>query len=121
MAMTALTLAGVLTSVGSMTAQQQQPCLHGQVETDAHRARRQQALRLTRQINSLQAVAQARTQAYQALAGLPNVAVPPEGFAVHLVTDGASYALSVKDTVDPCYFAYFSDQNGLIYTGQPLQ
>jgi hypothetical protein len=50
------------------------------------------------------------------------MAAIPEGFAVHLATDGSTgYVFSVKDTLDPCRFALFSDQAGLIYTGEPLQ
>ena len=45
----------------------------------------------------------------------------PAGFDVHFVIDGATYAFSVKDILDPCAFAYFSDEAGVIYTGQPLQ
>jgi hypothetical protein len=31
------------------------------------------------------------------------------------------YVFAIKDTTDPCGFAYFSDDSGLIYTAQPLQ
>jgi hypothetical protein len=58
---------------------------------------------------------------YQVLNALPNLSAPPQGFAVHFATDGSSYAFSVKDTLDPCAFAYFSDETGVIYTGQALQ
>ena len=51
-------------------------------------------------------------------AGLPLL---PEGFKARMSTDGASYAFSVKDTLDPCHFALFSDQDGLIYNSTPIQ
>ena len=118
--LTALTLAGVVTTISSMTAQQP-ACLHGQDEAAAQRDRRQQALRLTRQINTLENVWWNQARQYQAVTALANVSAPPQGFAVHFATDGATYAFSVKDTLDPCAFAYFSDETGSIYAGQALQ
>jgi hypothetical protein len=102
-------------------AQQQPACLHGADESAAQQVRRRAALTLTRQINTLQNSTKSKGQAYQPLARLPNVMATPEGFTVHFATDGATYAFSVKDTMDPCAFAYFSDELGLIYTGQPLR
>jgi hypothetical protein len=99
----------------------QQSCLHTQDEAAAQRDRRQQALRLTRQINTLENVARNQARQFQPVTALANVSAPPQGFAVHFATDGATYAFSVKDTLDPCAFAYFSDEAGLIYTGQPIQ
>jgi hypothetical protein len=32
-----------------------------------------------------------------------------------------SYVFGIKNTTDPSRFAYFSDESGLIYTGQPVQ
>ena len=43
----------------------------------------------------------------------------PDGFTLTLVTDGKSYTFSLKDTLDPCRFAYFSDQDGIIYDAIP--
>jgi hypothetical protein len=116
----ALTLAGVVATIGSMTAQQP-ACLHSQDESAAQQTRRRGALALTRQINSYEVVAKQRTQTYQSPASLPNLMATPAGFDVHFATDGSSYAFSVKDTLDPCAFAYFSDETGVIYTGQALQ
>ena len=48
----------------------------------------------------------------EALPGLPPI---PRGFQAQMTTDGASYAFSLKDTLDPCRFAYFSDQDGVVY------
>ncbi len=58
----ALTLAGVVTTIGSMRAQQP-GCLHGQDEAAAQGDRRQQALRLTRQINTLENAARGQARA----------------------------------------------------------
>ena len=45
----------------------------------------------------------------------------PDGFQVQLSSDGTGYMFSIKDTVDACHFALFSDQEGIIYTAQPLR
>jgi len=49
------------------------------------------------------------------------IGAEPDGFRARLTTDGTTYSLSVKDTVDACHFALFSDEQGLIYTAQPLR
>jgi hypothetical protein len=46
---------------------------------------------------------------------LDNLAPTPDGFKVQLTTDGATYAFSIKDTLDPCRYAVFSDQELSIY------
>jgi hypothetical protein len=87
-----------------MTAQQP-ACLHGQDEAAAQRDRRQQALRLTRQINTLENVARNQARQYQPVTALPNVTAPPQGFAVHFATDGATYASRWRRTPRPVRFA----------------
>jgi hypothetical protein len=120
-AIASLALGGALMNIRPTSAQQQPTCLHGQNEAPDQLARRQQALRLTRHINTLQAAAHGRTRAYQAIATLPVVEPVPQQFVLNLASDGASYAFSVKDTLDPCRFGYFSDQDGLIYVGQVIR
>jgi len=117
---TALILAAALWSARTVTAQQPS-CLHGQDESPAQRDRRQQALRITRQINTLENATLNQVRQYQPVTALLNLSAPPQGFSVHFVTDGATYVFAVRDTLDPCSFAYFSDEAGLIYTGQPIQ
>ena len=119
-ALAAVALAGVLVNA-QPTIAVQAACLHGPNEVPDQLARRQRALALTRLINSLQVEAQTRMQAYQALDKLMVAAETPEGFTVHLVTDGESFAFSVKDTLDPCHYVVFSDQEQLIYVGQGLR
>src|SRR6266849_289198 len=111
-AIVALALAGVLVNM-EWVAAQQPACLHGQNEAPDQVARRQRALGFTRHINTLQAAAYGQNQVYPTLAQLPVVEAMPQGFAVHLASDGPSYAFSVKDTLDPCRFGYFSDQDGM--------
>jgi len=38
-----------------------------------------------------------------------------------LTSDGATYKFSLKDTLDPCRFAFFSDQEGLIFEANPIR
>jgi hypothetical protein len=117
---TALIVAAALWSARTTIAQQP-PCQHGHDESAAQQARRRGALALTRQINSYEVVAKQRSQTYQPPASLPNLMATPAGFDVHFATDGATYAFSVKDMLDPCAFAYFSDEAGVIYTGEALR
>lgn len=42
------------------------------------------------------------------------------GWQLHLVTSPDRYIFSIKDTTDPCHFAYFSDDTGVIYTAQAI-
>ena len=116
---TASVLIGILFARHPISAQQP-ACLHGQDEAAAQRDRRMQALRTARQINTLEVNGRNSAGRFQPVGAFVNI-VAPEGFTVHFATDGASYAFSVKDTLDPCAFAYFSDEAGLIYAGQALQ
>jgi len=99
----------------------QQPCLHGSSETPEQSVRRRAALAYTRQVNTAEAAAFARTRTYPKLTELSGLSNAPDGFAVQLSTDGATYTFSVKDSLDACRFAFFSDQAGLIFTASPLQ
>jgi hypothetical protein len=99
----------------------QPACLHGENESSDQATRRQQALRLARQINTMESRAHAQTRTYQPLQQLSLTEGVPQGFVMHLATDGTAYAFSVKDTTDACRFGYFSDQDGLIFVGQALR
>ncbi|HEY0871918.1 MAG TPA: hypothetical protein VGD94_00495 [Vicinamibacterales bacterium] len=90
-------------------------CRHDSRSTEADRARRAQALTLAKAINSAQADAVRRTQAYQPLSALPSLPDTPEGFAVKLYAGEDGYMFAIKDTRDPCHFAIFSDTAGLLY------
>jgi len=102
-------------------AQAPRSCLHGPLETAAEAARRQSALQLARKINTTEAQANAQGHTYYVLSDLPGLASEVSGFNVQLSTDGASYSFSMKDSLDPCHFAYFSDQTGVIYSGTPIR
>src|SRR5262249_14278384 len=102
-------------------AQKPADCLHGRSEAPAQAERRKAALRLARELNTLEAAAHAQAQSYYTMTDLPGVPAVPGGFRAQLSTDGASYTFSVKDTLDACGFAFFSDQEGVIYSGTPIQ
>src|SRR5205807_4939984 len=96
-------------------------CLHGTPEAPAQAARRRAALNLARQVNTTETQAKQQGHTYYVLSDLPGLASEVDGFKVQLSTDGVSYTFSVKDTLDACRFAYFSDQDGLIYSATPIQ
>lgn len=111
MAKVALALA--LIGVGiTQSAPRQANCAPGE--------RRAAAIRYARDLNSAEAAAFFQLKSYYQLEQLP-VKPLPEDYAVQLSTDGATYAFSIKDKADPCHGALFSDQDGVIYTGVPIQ
>jgi hypothetical protein len=115
----ALAVAGAL---GFAAVPEQPPaCLHGSSSTPENRARRDAALQYARQLNTFEAAGKNQAQRYYAIEDLPGLPALPDGFKARMSTDGASYAYSVKDTLDPCHFAFFSDQDGLIYNATPIQ
>lgn len=83
----------------------------------APRERRSAAVRHARAINTAEAN---RPKPYQPLAQL-SIPVLPDDYKVQLTTDGTSYSFSIKDTTDACHGVVFSDQEGVIYSGGPLQ
>ena len=126
------TIAGVVASIGILVtawtmsvvhAQEQPVCLHGVSETAADAVRRQDAIRVMRAINTVQAQAFALNRAYRTFRDLTTSGLPsrPAGFLTQLTVEGSTYALLLKDTVDPCRYTLFSDQDGLIYLGSPIQ
>ena len=128
----AIAITSIVAVVGVLTiswvpevvhAQQQPVCLHGPDETAADAARRQDAVRVMRAINTAQAEAFAMNRVYQNFRDLTTSGLPPRpsGFVTQLTVEGSTYALLVRDTTDPCRYTLFSDQEGPIYVGSPLQ
>jgi hypothetical protein len=100
-----------------------QECLHGPAETLAHQSRREQALKVAHAIN-LQQVFTApprQNRRYRPLEELGNIPPTPAGFALTFHTDGATYFFSLKDTLDPCHYAVFSDQDKRVYEATPMR
>ena len=99
----------------------EQGCLHGQDRTPEQKARRSQAIGLARDINNQQLKAMQTSRTYQSLDNLTLTRPVPDGFEVKLAADSKGYAFSVVDTTDTCRSGVFSNEAGLIYTGQALQ
>jgi hypothetical protein len=107
-------------------------CLHGADESSEQATRRRQALTITRAINTAQARQRATNGKFAddtELRALPDIAkliagqageVAP-GWQLRLATTEDEYVLSFKDVTDPCGFAYFSDDGGIIYSARPIQ
>jgi hypothetical protein len=118
-------VAAALAGAMALSAAAQQPpaqnCLHGPSENSDQAARRRAALQLARQVNTVEAQANQQGHTYYALSDLPGLASEINGFKVQLSTDGGTYTFSIKDTLDPCRFAYFSDQEGVVYSGMPVR
>ena len=115
-----LTLLAIAAPAGVATAQQP-ACLHGPDEQAAQKARRQQALGFVRHVNTLEATAAGRNSAFVSADRLTLSQALPTGFQLHLSASERSYAFSATDTTDPCRFAYFSDEAGIIYRGEAIR
>jgi hypothetical protein len=96
-------------------------CLHGADAKPEDQARRRAAVGMARAINTEESRAFSRLKQYVVIDGLQNIPATPAGFKVNVSADPLSYTFSLKDTLDPCGFALFSDQNGLIYRAEPMQ
>jgi len=96
-------------------------CLHGQKETSEHAARREKSIRVAHAINAAEVVVVGpQKQRYRRPEQLMNIPSLPQGFELQFNTDGASYNFAIKDTLDACHFAIFSDQDKFVYTATPL-
>jgi hypothetical protein len=95
-------------------------CLHQQGATQENRARRAQALTLAKAIHAAEAELVRRTRQYHSVESLRNLPALPSGFQLNLYADRSGYIFSIKDTVDPCRFAVFSDDGGLLYEKSAL-
>src|SRR5687767_5356066 len=106
--------------MSSPTSSQVPPrCLHGSDERPDHRTRREQALVLAREIHRAQnggpALAPFEKRTFRSFDQLTNLPPTPADFKVQLDTSGATYTFSLKDMIDPCRYAVFSDQEQALY------
>ena len=121
-----------------------QQCLHESGETPEQIGRRRAALAATRTVNNIQFNRpEAKNKVFLGHAELgsspfaarmkdandaivrqmslqPDTDIVP-GWRLTLDVTPTGYWFSVKDTTDPCGFAYISNHSGLIYTAQPLK
>ena len=90
-------------------------CRHDAGAVEADRNRRGQALTLAKAITAAQADVVRRTRQYHPVASLGNLPAVPSGFTLKLFADRDDYVFALKDTLDPCRYAIFSDSAGLLY------
>ena len=90
-------------------------CRHDASATEADRNRRAQALTLAKAIHTAEADVVRRTRQYHPLGSLGSLPAVPTGFALKLFADRDDYVFALKDTLDPCRYAIFSDSAGLLY------
>jgi hypothetical protein len=97
-------------------------CLHGTVDAPVQKERREQALQLAHRVHAAEMRARGGPRGSQPYAPLPDLSIGrvPEGFEVQLTTDGETYSFTIKDRTDPCRYAIFSDQEGVIFHGTPV-
>ena len=90
-------------------------CRHDGNATEPDRQRRAQALTLAKAITAAQGEAVRRTRQYHPVPSLGSLPAVPSGFALKLFADRDDYVFALKDTLDPCRYAIFSDSAGLLY------
>ena len=131
----------IVMSAGTASAQQ---CLHGANEAPEQALRRKEALTATRALNTLQAnhagsrggqyarhdellaTAYAQTMKSSSNETTRKIFLAPlgdilPGWKLTLDVSQDGYWYMIKDTTDPCGFAFVGTQEGLIYTAQPLR
>ena len=99
----------------------QKSCLHGPEMTPAQKARRSQLIGLARDIHNQQLQAMQKANSYIPMTGLTLTRQVPEGVEIKLAADAKGYSFSIVDKTDECRSGVFSNEAGLIYTGQALQ
>jgi hypothetical protein len=115
----------IATSTVSSTAPSPQlagvpACLHDDRERPGDRDRREQALSLAKAVHEAEGTAAERARLYVDLPQLRGLPRTPRGFELRLYTDGHSYIMSLKDSLDPCRYGIFSDEAGILYEKAPL-
>ena len=139
----ALVIVLVLWSIGIGKGYAQE-CLHGPNETTDQAARRRDALTATRNINNIQAnqpgAASRSYFSHSELASAPyagrmrestsdvvrRISLSPDndilpGWRLTLDVSNGGYWFMIKDTTDPCGFAFISNQNGVIFRAEPIR
>jgi hypothetical protein len=96
-------------------------CLHGGNETPEQAARRDKAIKVAQAINAAEVVTVGPSRPkYRRPEDLPHVPPLPDGFEMQFDTNGSTYSFSIKDTLDACHFAIFSDQEKYVYATTPI-
>jgi hypothetical protein len=83
------------------------------------RVRRDDAFQYLIAINTAQARSQSESGKFVAVGDIRGLPSTPVGFIPKLLHDRWSYIVSLKDYIDACGFALFSDERGVIYQSHP--
>lgn len=132
--LTSLMLSALILSAGVASAQE---CLHTDTEQTEQLERRRAAVQALRVLNTVEMIYRSQTESFGTFANLvassawdgqPGTGrfstesgtdlIP--GFRLQLTTDGQSFAMSLRDTMDPCGFTAYTNSEGIIYTGYPI-
>jgi hypothetical protein len=121
-----------------------QECLHGPNESADQAARRREALTATRNINNIQAnqpgaakrqyfrheelsaspfaarMRESTNETVKRMSLSPGTDILPD-WTLTLDVTSQGYWLMIKDKVDPCGFAYVSNQVGVILHAEPIR
>jgi hypothetical protein len=117
-----------------------QQCLHRSDEAPEQQARRQQAVRAARVVNTIQANQPGRPGqrylSHEELGASPYALRQPDslkpfnlvpgqevspGWELILNVTDSGYWFMIKDKIDPCGFAFISNTTGLIYKAEPIR
>ena len=109
----------VLAMAISVGTAAQKPCLFGGDATPEQKVRRSQLVGLAREVNNQQV--RHKASGYLTMDGLTLTQPVPEGVEIKMAADAKGYSFSIVDTTDGCRAGVFSNQAGIIYTGQALQ
>lgn len=127
--LTAIIMAGMLHAARPAAQPESNTCLHQRgAETPVQYNRRIAALTAARLINTAESAYSSHAgagfygniDALVANNALPKAPAVP-GFEVHLDVLDRAYWFEVVDKTDPCGFRFVSNQNGLIFTAEPIR
>ena len=139
-----LTVFVCLCSIDGSTAQARNTCVPGATPSAEQQARRRDGVRLARLVNTAEAnqpgatakkflrqeelsstpFVQKRIEAQDAFVKSLNFTTGEEvlpGWELKRDVTDQGYWFMVRDKTDPCGFAFVSNQNGLIYTAEPIR
>ena len=116
---TAHMIVGAFVALLTASSAAAQTCSQGNDVSGDTRARRDSAMRYLIAVNAAEGRAQRQTGRYTSLSELSGLPSVPVGFVPKLLFDQWSYVISLKDFFDPCEFAFFSDDRGMVYEAYP--
>ena len=99
----------------------QSACWAGTELGPEQKARRSQLIGLARDISNQQLSAMQKGKHYSPMSGLTLTRPIPDGVDIKLTADAEGYSFSIIDKTDECRSGVFSNDAGLIYTGQVIR